>query len=285
MKSNSTKTKPEDALAPASDDVLAQFGTLRETLSATHAEIPSLLSRERTITHDLGLAEARGDSAVDELRAQLDGVVHERQASVRRRSASVQGLLELEPLLRADRAAAETERQKLAAEVTHEFGQRWQQACNALAILRSEAAVLSAALRTTIACPAPYVPSVHVVTGGLTVNPVAGPEPPPVALPGHLSTLVTRLDALDHGLARVSAIRQSKQFDLRHYDLSKIRGAPAEFSGVFLVTGEFDSLVDGMKFAPGTLIDATLIGPGQLARLTVARRYLRPADLHTGAAA
>jgi hypothetical protein len=287
MNNVKTKTNKPVEAAPAADaDVLREFDRLYVVLSETHGTIPTLLARERDLNRVLGLSEARGNSDADGLRQQLDDTVRERQAAIRRRVASVDALLEMEPALRSDRGIVETERRQVAAEVAQDFGKRWQQACDALAVLRAEAGVLSAALRTTIACPAPYIPFVHAIREQPELRPVAGPEQPPTAaLPAHLSILVRRLDALDSAMARVSAIQQSKQLDSRHYDLSKIRGTPAEFPGVFLVTGEFDSLVDGMKFAPGTLVDATLIGPGQLARLTVARRYLRPADLHTGAAA
>jgi hypothetical protein len=48
---------------------------------------------------------------------------------------------------------------------------------------------------------------------------------------------------------------------------------------VYVCTAEVDSLIDGLKFSPGTLVDASLVGAGSLHRLTLARRYIRPADL------
>jgi hypothetical protein len=269
----------------AAGDVLAQFTMLRDALGATHSEIPALLARERTISHDLGLSEARGDAGADDLRRQLVDIVHQRQAAVRRRASSVDALLEMEPALETERGIAEQERQRIAGEIVREFSARWREACDRLAALRAEAEVLARALRCTIQTPAPYQAYMHPVRETPELRPLAASGPPPtVALPGHLSILINRLDALDSALSRVQAIKQSKQLDARHYDLAKVRGTPAEFSGVFEVTGEFDSLVDGMKFAVGTLVDSTLIGAGQLARLTLARRYLRPADLAATAA-
>jgi hypothetical protein len=48
---------------------------------------------------------------------------------------------------------------------------------------------------------------------------------------------------------------------------------------VYSVTSTFDCLTDGLAFEKGALVDATLLGAGQLARLVTAQRYLIPANL------
>lgn len=260
-KSKTNDTPP----ALASADVLAQFTRLHAILTETHATIPKLLATERSVTHELGLAESRSDPEAGRLRQQFSATVEQRQAAVRARAASIEALLGLEAGLQSDRAELETERQQVVSQVAGEFAQRWARACGVLNELRAEAQALGRALRCTIPCPAP------------AAGPgIAAPEP---QLPAHLTALVRRLDSLDSALARVSAIRQAKVMDARHYDLCRVRGTPPEYPGVYLVTGTFDSLIDGLKFEAGALVDSTVVGPGSLARLATARRYLRPADL------
>ena len=275
-----TKSRVSDRPTEEAADSLVNFDQLHKVLTETHVTIPQLLNEERAVTRDLGLAESRADSgAIGDLRGRLDDVARQRQATVRKRVASVEGLLQLESALRADRAAVESERERIAGEVARAFGERWQRACQTLSDLRAEALVLGRALRMTVATPAPYVPFMHPIRERPELRPVAGPEPPPVALPAHLTTLVRRLDGLDEALARIGAVKQAKLLDSRHYDLCRVRGTPPEYPGVYLVTGAFDSLIDGMKFDVGELIDSSVVGPGTLARLAVARRYVRPADL------
>jgi hypothetical protein len=275
--------QPADRVAPA--DALNEFGKLRETLTLSHVEIPKLLAAERSLVYELGLAEARGDSNVAQLRSQVEETLRSRHAAVRRRTSALTALLELEPALQHDRAAVEAERLRIAGGIAAEFAARWQAACDRLAGLRLEAASLSAALRITVETRPPYQAFIHPIRETAELRPLAASGPPPEAvLPANLTALIARLDGLDGALGRIQAVRQSKQLDARHYDLSRVRGQPSEFPGTFEVTGEFDSLVDGMKFAVGTLVDASLLGPGQLSRLTASRRYLRPADLAATAA-
>lgn len=68
---------------------------MRAALVETHSTIPRLLSQERSITHELSLAEARGEST-DALRKQLEDVIQQRQSAVRRRAACIETLAELE---------------------------------------------------------------------------------------------------------------------------------------------------------------------------------------------
>ena len=279
------KTKNNAAIEDtAAGDVLAQFTVLRDALALTHTEIPKLLARERDLNHELGLSEATGDSNVAELRAQLDDVVRQRAAAVRRRAASVQGVLDLEPLLQTDRAAAEAERQRIAGGIIAEFSGRWRQACDALSALRSEAEALARALRVTIATPPPYEAFQHAVDGSLRVRLLTGSEVP-VVLPPHLVKIVERLDGLDAALTRCAAIQQAKQLDERHYQLALRRGQPTEFHDTYKCTGAFDCLTDGLPFEVGSLVDASLLGGGQLGRLLTAQRYLRPANLSSATAA
>jgi hypothetical protein len=277
---SSKRSKTEDAAADA--DVLREYATLRDALAQTHVEIPKLLARERDLNHELGLSEARGDAGADDLRRQLVDIVHQRQAAVRRRAASIQGVLDLEASLQADRAAAEAERQRIAGGIIAEFSGRWKQACDALSTLRSEAEALARALRVSIATPAPYVPYTHI-DGSLRVRLLTGSEVP-VSLPANLSRIVERLDGLDAALVRVTSIQQSKQLDERHYQIALRRNQPTEFHDTYLVTAAFDCLSDGLPFQTGDLVDGSLLGGGQLGRLLTAQRYLRPANLAATAA-
>jgi hypothetical protein len=281
-KNPSPDNGPSAALTSSGEasDALTQFNVLRDALTQTHAEIPTLLAGERDLVHQLGLAEANRDSNVADLRGQLERVLQEHQAAVRRRAASVEAILQMESALQTERGIAEAERQRIAAGIVLEFNQRWSAACNALSTLRAEAEALGSALCTTIATPAPFTTFLHPVTGVPALRPVATSEPAPVpVLPANLSALVRRLDALDAGLTRCASIRQGKQLDQRFYDLSRVRGQPAEFGGVYLCMAPFDSLTDGLPFQPGMLIDASLVGPGSMHRLTLGRRYIRPVDL------
>jgi hypothetical protein len=257
------------------NDVLQQFDRLRAALAQTHSEIPGLLAAEGTIGHELGLAEARGDSS-DGLKAQLDETVRQRQAAIRRRSACADGILAMEPALQAERAAAEARRQEHATQVASEFRARYDSAIATLQRLWAEADLLSRTLRTQISTPLPVKVCTSIVTGIASAEPIRGDAV--AELDATTERLGKHLDALDSALARVGAIRQSKQLDQYHYDLSQVRGTPAEFPGTYRVTAAFDCLVDGLKFEVGTLIDSSLVGPGSLQRLVATRRFIHPAE-------
>ena len=169
---------------------MAQFSQLRTVLETTHSQIPQLLARERAVSRELGSNETA------ELQRQLQGVTTERESAARRRMAAIGAIVALEGPLQAERVSVETARQSAATEAAREFGERWQQACHVLAVLRAEAVALGAALRVTIPAPPPYTLFTHPADGASRLRPVETPEAPPV-LPAHLSTLGKQLDQLD----------------------------------------------------------------------------------------
>lgn len=253
--------------APAEADALQQFAQLTEALAQTHARIPELLQAGRDISHELALAEVRGSDTAA-LRQQLAATEAERESAARRRAACINALLNLEPELRGMRLEAEAAQERAAGEIAREFGERWREACDRLNALRAEAAVLSRWLRSEIRTPMPD-------------SKPAMPEPA-TAVPAHVVKVGETLDALDAALTRIGGVKQAKRFDADHYELSRLRGTPAEFRGIYAVAKPFDCMEDGLPFAPGSLVDASLIGAGMFHRLTLTR-HVRPAELANAA--
>jgi hypothetical protein len=286
-----SRTKPVEDLqpprnfgevAPAAEDVLVEFDRLQSGLRRTHDEIPRLLMRQRELTQLLGEAEVRGDSA-DGLRAEFDQTVKEREAAVRRRGAAAQAILGLEPQLQSERQRIEAVREKHVTQIAREFQTRYNAAIEILQRLWAEADLLSRRLRTQISTPLPVKVSTSLVTGVATAEPLRGDAT--AELDAATERLGEHLDALDSALARVAAIKQARQLDQYHHDLSRVRGVAAEFPGTYRVTAAFDCLIDGLKFEAGTLIDSSLLGPGSLQRLVSTRRFIHPAEFETTRAA
>jgi hypothetical protein len=282
MNSRTRNNKPvEDAPAPAAEDVMAQFNRLKSALAQTHTEIPNLLAAERSIDYELGLSEARGDDA-DGLKSQLDETERQRQAAIRKRSACVDAILGMEAALQAERVAAEARRQAHAVEAVKAFTERYNAAVANLQALWEEGRLLGETLRTTVPMPLPVRITTHPVDGTARAQPIRADIA--VTLDVATAKMAARSDALDGALAMIGAIRQSKEIDARHYRLSQERGTASELSGTFRVMLQFRCLLDGLDFMPGELVDHTLIGHGNLQRLTVGRRFVQPVELTARAA-
>jgi hypothetical protein len=235
-----------------------------------------LLAAERSIGHELGLAEARGDDSddSDELKAQLDETQRQRQAAIRRRVASTDAIVALEPALH--------ERREHAIEAVKAFEIRYNATIQTLQSLWSEAAALSRALKVEISTPLPVKVSTSPIDGTTRAVPVrsSGTIAP---LDPATAKLGERADALDGALAMIGAVKQSKEIDARYYRLSQDRGMSGEHNDVYRVLLTFRSW-DGMEFSPGQLVDAGFVGDGMLARLMMGRRQVEPVELGAKAA-
>jgi hypothetical protein len=150
--------------------------------------------------------------------------------------------------------------------------------------LWAEGDSLGRTLRCKVFMPMPAKVVVSVVTGAATAEPLRSGDVT-AELDGKSAALGSRLDQLDGALARVAAIKQAKEIDLRHHLLSQSRGVAAEFTSVYRCLAPFDCLVDGLKFAAGDLVDHTVVGHGSLYRLMTGRRFVMPMELDTTAAA
>jgi hypothetical protein len=282
-----SKTKnngPADADAVAeAESVLGKADPFLTALRSTHASIPAALAEEQQLSAQWGSAVIDGSGGVDQLHAQLGAARERRERDVRRRRAAIDNLLGMESELIGARAAAEQVRAQFASTVVNEFLGRWNHACRELAKLHAEAAALTAALGTRVTCPPPYSTTMNVVSSQPELRLSLPLEPPPVTLPA-LATVAGVLDRLDAALAMVGGIKQAQLLDARSYQLALQRGTPTEHGGVFRVIAEFVSPVDGLPFAPGALVDSSLVGHGHLARLSVSRRFVQPVELEIAAA-
>jgi hypothetical protein len=251
--------------------VLAEFARLREVLATTHTAIPQLLARQRTISRALGLNET------EELRRQLADVVAERESAVRRRSASIAAIVELEPALQTERAAVEQQQREHAVEAVRAFQARYEACVGQLQALWEEGRVLASALRSEVPMPLP----VRVVTS--PVDAVARAQPiladVAVTVDAEAGKLGSMIDQLDAALGLCNAIRQSADWEARAHRLAVDRGAASGHTGVYRVMLTFRSQVDGLEFEPGTLVDHSLIGSGMMHRLMTGRRYIAPVGL------
>jgi hypothetical protein len=260
---------------------IEEFDRLRSALTQTHQEIPALLAAERDIAGRLGLVEARGDGG-EGLKSQLDETVRQRQAAIRKRSACVDAIVAMEQQLQVERAAVEAERREHAVEAVAQFQARYNAAVANLQALWEEGRLLGETLRTTVPMPLPVRLVTHPVDGSTRAQPIRADIA--VTVDAGTAKLGERANALDGALAMIGAIKQSKEIDARHFRLSQERSTAGELSGVFKVMLPFRCLVDGCDFAVGDLVDHTLIGHGNLQRLTVGRRFVQPVELAARAA-
>ena len=265
-------TKKNNQIEPAAEtSVMEPFDRLREVLTGTHAEIPSLLAHERRIAHELGLGES------EELHQQLDDVVQQRQAAVRRRSSAVDGIMTLEPALQAERAAVEAQRREYAVQAVEQFQRRYEAAVAQLQGLWEEGRILGEALKVQVPMPMPTTVSVSVVDGIPRVAPITTNIQ--VVVDAEAVKLGGMIDQLDMALSLIGAIKQTGELEARHHRLSMSRGTANEHSGVFKVLMPFQCQTDGCEFQPGDLIDSTLIGGGMMHRLMTGRRFIQPVEL------
>ena len=231
---------------------LAQFDRLRGILTGTHAEIPSLLAHERRISSELGLTES------EELHQQLDDVVEQRQAAVRRRASAIEGILVLEEPLKAERASLEEQRRAYAVQAVEAFQARYTAAVVTLQGLWQESRILGAALKITVPVALPVTVTTSPVDGVARALPILADVP--VAVDPAAAKLGEELDKVDGALSLIGAIKQTGELEGRHHRLSMSRGTANEHSGVFKVLMSFQCQTDGCEFQPGDLIDSTLIG-------------------------
>jgi hypothetical protein len=150
-------------------------------------------------------------------------------------------------------------------------------------VLHAEAAALTAALRSPVSCPPPYVAETNLVNGRSAVRFSLPLDPQPVTLPPALSQLAGALDRLDTALSMIGGIKQSRQLDERSFQLCLKRGLPTSTPGLFRVVQRFSCLIDNLSFEPGVVIDASLVGNGNLQRLLTSGRHLRPTTLESAA--
>jgi hypothetical protein len=274
-----TSTKTND------ENVMARFGKLRDVLTETHSRIPSLLQSELDLALALGKAEAYGHSG-DGLRAQLKQSGDSRQTAVRRRRAAAAAILELEAELEAGREKVQQELAARAAVAIGEFGQRYRAAVSALESLWQEGAQLAAVLRLSgpIHMPVPARPVISW-DGSLKMTPVLSGDASPSSIDAEAARIGAQLDLYDESLQLVSGIKRSREIDSKHFALSARRGTPAECPGLFRCLQPVTCLLDGLDFAPSTLIDAALVGHGNLARLVSSIRFVRRLEEGTPAAA
>jgi hypothetical protein len=268
--------RPDEISAPPALDVMAEFDRLREVLGETHRAIPRLLQQQREADRALG------SNDTEALRRELERIVSERQHWARQRSAAVASILELEPALQAERAAAERDRASYAIACAAAFEERYARAVSELQALWREGEALARALRCTVAMPVPAKVKASVIDGSPQVIPAQASGEVAVSDVRALE-LGAKLDRVDQALAACHAVRTARELDARHYRLSTDRGTPSEFLGTFRVTRTFMSQIDALEFAAGDLIDGTLVGHGMLHRLQVARS-IEPVGL-AGAAA
>jgi hypothetical protein len=270
MNSKTRTNTVEDA--PAADaDVLAQFEQFHRVLRETHQTIPDALRQEQALAIELGRAEITGGD-VRPLRERLDAVVGGRAIAIRRRSAAAAAIVELEGALRAEREVVEQQRQAHAVEAVCAFQTRYNAAVAVLQGLWNEGEAVAKTLRAPVPMPLP----VKVPLPSGDASPTVDAE---------AARLGGRLDAVDAALGRIAGIKQSHDLDTRHFQMATIRRTPTQYFGSFLVVRECSSLTDGLAFAPGQLVDRSLLGDGTLARLVQHGLYLRLAHLETATTA
>ena len=245
---NAKKNAPtrRDAAAVAeAGGVLARAAKFIEALQETHAQHPGDLGRGTAAIRRVGLCgdHRRRCRPAPRPAQRCQGAAGRRCAPPgqrRRRSAGARS-----PKLGRARVAVDQARSEVAATILGEFMGRWNHACRELAKLHAEAAALSAALRAKVNCPPPYSATMSVVSGQPEARLSLPVEPQPVTLPPALAGLAGVLDQLDGVLAMLTAIKQARQLDSRHYHLTLQRGAATERGGVDPVVAEFVCPVDG----------------------------------------
>lgn len=123
---------------------------------------------------------------------------------------------------------------------------------------------LAATLRTEVRMPLPVKVVVSPVDAVSRAVPVLSGDAVPVA-DAEAGRLGARLDEVDAALSLIGAIRQAEAFDQTHRALSQNRtGMPTRMEGLFEVPKAFTYL--GMEFAPGMLLDRTVLNDGHLNR-------------------
>jgi hypothetical protein len=264
------------ALADA-ERVLAERDKLHSALVRTHEQIPELLRRRADAQSKLAAAEVSGTDAAS-IRDERLRIESERLSAVERRAGAIEGLLMQEPELAAARDTLNTARKAYAAGAVEEFQHKYAAAVLALQTTWAEGAELARAMRCDVPMPLPIK-----VTGGPQQGLHPWPaEPLPVkterimgdarAAPVKIDATAARiggvLDRLDRAIVFASGLRetQSRQRTSRPYG-----DRPVDFAATYRTIQPIRCLFDGLEFAPGTLVDVSLLGPIALSRHLVTK--------------
>jgi hypothetical protein len=265
---------PRDLAAAltTAERTLSEHDRLRGALSRTHELIPELLARRADAQSKLAAAEVSGTDAAS-IRDERLRIESERLSAVARRAGAIEGLLMQEPELRTTRDMLDTARQPYIAGIVNAFSERYAAAVRQLQMLWCESDSLAAALRSDVPAPLPVrfsggqtptvqgfgVPECQPVRLHRIVGPVTAP-PPIDALAARIGGT---LDRLDHAIVFAAGLRetQARQQTGRPYG-----HGPIDFTATYRVNTPIRSLFDGLEFAPGTLVDVSLLGPIPLSR-------------------
>ncbi len=261
-----TTSKTKSA-APPEADVLDRYDRLAGALHATSAEIPAALAEAKRLYSALGTGEVGGDD-VARLRVKFDEVRAHREAAVRRRQAAAEGLEKLEPELLAERRAADATRSELAGAAVAGLQKRWADAVGILREAHAEAMELQRAVGLQVHLVAPYEIDPGLITGLPVLRFIPGAIAP-ATMPESLQTTQALIDKLDAALALAGAIRSSRQQDDRHRQLALQRRAHADLPNVYAALRPINHW--GANFAPGDLVDVSVINVASLYRFLVAR--------------
>jgi hypothetical protein len=258
---------------------LKEFAKLRGILQESHVRIPELLQTELDLGRALGKAEVEGTDSTA-LRKQLDETRSARDLAQTRRRAACDALVEFEQPLRSERTRIERLRSERVQAVTKDFEARFRTAYEQFQLLWSEGEALKA-MGASPFMPFPghvkfsYDGSSHVEVVKGDVKPSLDPE---------IERLTQQIERIDANLTVVGGVQQARAIDERSYYIDRQRRAPAPQYDLFRVTRRLHCLIDNSWFEVGTLVNAALLGSGNLKRM---ESYLRPAELesHAGVAA
>jgi hypothetical protein len=258
--------------------VVVEFDKVREILAATHVEAPRLLARQWELAHQF---------TGDDVDAQLEACRKQYQAVIRRRDAADVEALSYEARLQAERQQAQQEVDDYADQAKRESDADCDAAANEW-LLRVEKRRLKAEALGKHWDPPP--PPVRLLPTAQFADDTPRIEPIRVAVQPEIDAetrrLTTRLGEIDAALSLIRSIHDGKEEDDRQRRLAMLRNTPLEQPGVFrVVKPGVRCLRDGLDFEVGALIDANIMGHGNLQRLTAGMRFVVPADSGGGAAA
>jgi hypothetical protein len=236
--------------------VLTERDQTFSILARTHTRIPELLAERMRAQSDLGEAEIEGRD-VTGARKRLDAVNVELAGQLRARMASTQSLIAQGQALGDARALLNAEREQYAASVINDFHARYSAALSALQELQREGDAIAAALGTAVDMPMPSRD--HSGT--------------PVAVDASVQRIGEIMNRLDAACGFAEAMRNLQQREGR-LERSTVAMPNVSPDTLFTVIRSFNCPISGQEFAPGSLIDSTLIAPGMLQRL-YRSRYLR----------
>jgi hypothetical protein len=259
---------------PAAVNGLEEFERFRNALRETHEQIPNLLKRELDLARELGQSEARGGNSTALLK-KIEETRVMRECALLRRKAAASAICGYDGQLRAERVLIERMRRDRVSIVVEDFRRRYNAAVEALQALWCEGDKLREMLQADIPMPIPARVQSNF-NGGSTVVAVRGMAKASMDVETmRLTDLLTRIDA---DLTLISGIRQARDVDARYYQLAVRRREPTEPHGMFRVLERCFCSLDGQWFERDTVIDASLVGGGNLMRLIQSVRLVRPVE-------